>query len=90
MNIENENSFEKYYKEIENKFGDKYNDYLKYFHNEWKQYFINKMLYYNFNDKHIRTNNFIENYNSQINRILNCKKFLAWSDYIKFFIRRRE
>ena len=32
---------EKYYKEIENKFGDKYSDYLKYFYNEWKKYFIN-------------------------------------------------
>ena len=31
-NIENENSFEKYHKGIENKYGDKYKDYLKYFY----------------------------------------------------------
>jgi hypothetical protein len=44
------------------------------------------MLYYNYKDKSIRTNNIIENYNSQINRILNGKKILSWSDYINFLL----
>ena len=38
-----------------------------------KNFLINKMFYYNKNDKSIRTNNILENYNSQIHRILNGK-----------------
>ena len=51
-----------------------------------KNFLINKMFYYNKNDKSIRTNNILENYNSQIHRILNGKKLLSWTDYIKFLI----
>ncbi len=40
---------------------------------------------YNFKDKHIRMNNFIENYNSQINRLSNGKKLISWSDYIRLY-----
>lgn len=84
---ENANTFEKYFNEIKSKFVDNYSDYLNYFYKEWKQFFINKMLYYNYEDKSIGINNIIENYNSQINRIiLNGKKLLSWSDYINFLL----
>ena len=53
-----------------------------------KFFFINKMLYYNYKDKSIRTNNIIEDYNSQINRILNGKKIFSWSDYINFLLEK--
>ena len=51
-----------------------------------EKFFLNKMLYYNKNDKSIRTNNILENYNNQIHRILNGKKLLSWTDYINFLI----
>ena len=51
-----------------------------------EKFFLNKMLYYNKNDKSIRTNNILENYNSQIHRILNGKKLLSWTDYKNFLI----
>ena len=38
--IENVNTFEKYFNEIYKKFGDKYSDYLNYFYNEWKNFFL--------------------------------------------------
>ena len=51
-----------------------------------KKYFLNKMLYYSFNEKEIRTNNFLENYNGQIKKRLEGKKLLNWSEYIIFLL----
>ena len=44
------------------------------------------MLYYNINEKNIPTNNFLENYNGQIKKILNGKKLLNWSEYMSFLL----
>ena len=58
---------------------------MNYFVKEWQQYFLNHMLCYNLAEKQIRTNNIVENYNSQITKILGGKKILNWSEYINFY-----
>ena len=72
--------------QIKKKFNNEYDEYLNYFVKEWQQYFLNHMLCYNLPEKQIRTNNIVENYNSQITKILGGKKILNWSEYINFLL----